>query len=159
MDVHRKDNNFQNKDNNFKTKGNICMWIEKLREAKANSGMSMKQISDASGVTEKTLTRIFAGGASMPRFGTLGDIAVALGTSLEEIFSESNARVASGDLIDVQGDVERLKAEIDLLKAENAMLKDKVGNLTAENDILRMKLEHKEEIISLHNYYNSLINK
>lgn len=126
------------------------MWIEKLKEAKVKSGMSMKQISDASGVTEKTLTRIFAGGASMPRFGTLGDIASALGTSLEEIFSESNARVASGDLIDVQGDVERLKAEI-------AMLNDKVANLTAENDILRMKLEHKEEIISLHNYYNSVL--
>ena len=128
------------------------MWLEKLKEAKVKSGMSLKQLSDCSGVTEKTLTRIFAGKASMPRFGTLGDIASALGTSLEEIFAESNAMVASGDLIDTQTD------EINMLKAENAMLKDKVTNLTAENDILRMKLEHKEEIISLHNYYKSLLN-
>ena len=128
------------------------MWLEKLREAKAKSGMSLKQLSDRSGVTEKTLTRIFAGKASMPRFGTLGDIASSLGTSLEEIFAESNAMVASGDLIETQVD------EINTLEAENAMLKDKVAKLTAENDILRMKLEHKEEIISLHNYYKSLMN-
>ncbi len=134
------------------------MWLEKLKEAKEKSGMSMKQIADISGVTEKTLTRIFAGGASMPRFGTLGDIASALDTSLEEIFAESNAMVASGELISLQTDAERLTAENNLLNAEIAMLKDKVGNLTAENDILRMKLEHKDEIISLHKYYNSLKN-
>ena len=134
------------------------MWLVKLKEAKEKSGMTIKQLSDSSGVTEKTLTRIFAGGASMPRFGTLGDIASALGTSLEEIFAESNAMVASGDLIELQAEAECLNAENNMLKAENAMLKDKVGNLTAENDILRMKLEHKEEIISLHNYYKSLIN-
>jgi transcriptional regulator with XRE-family HTH domain len=134
------------------------MWLEKLKDAKVKSGMSIKQISDCSGVTEKTLTRIFAGGASMPRFGTLGDIASALGTSLEEIFAESNAMVASGDLIEMQAEKERLTAENNMLKAEIAMLNDKVGNFAAENDILRMKLEHKEEIIALHNYYKSLLN-
>ena len=135
------------------------MWLEKLKEAKDKSGMSMKQISDKAGVTEKTVARIFSGGASMPRFGTLGDIASALGTSLEEIFSESNARVASGDLVVLQGDVDQLKAENDLLNAENAMLKDKVGVLTTEIELLKTKLEHKEEIIALHNYYNSLMSK
>jgi FtsZ-binding cell division protein ZapB len=94
----------------------------------------------------------------MPRFGTLGDIASALGTSLEEIFSESNARLASDDLITLQNEVDRLTAENGMLSAENSMLKDKVGVLTAENDLLRIKLEHKDEIISLHNYYNAVMN-
>ena len=40
--------------------------------------------------------------------------------------------------------------------AENAVLKDKVSNLSVENDVLRMKPEHKEEIIFLQNYYNKL---
>ena len=131
------------------------MWIEKLREAKEKSGLSMKQISDASGVTEKTLVRIFAGGAAMPRFHTLGDIAATLGTSLEEIFSESNARLASEDLIALQNEVEKLKTENSMLSAELSVSNGKVASLTAENDLLRLKLEHKEEIISLHNYYNS----
>lgn len=132
------------------------MWLEKLKAVKEKSGMSIKQISDCSGVTEKTLTRIFAGKASMPRFGTLGDIASALGTSLEEIFAESNAMVATGDLVDLQSVVDRLTAENGMLAAELAVTKDKVTALTAENDILQMKLQHKEEIISLHNYYNSV---
>ncbi len=131
------------------------MWIEKLREAKEKSGLSLKQISDASGVTEKTLTRIFAGGASMPRFGTLGDIASTLGTSLEEIFSESNARLASEDLIALQNEVEKLKTELSMMAAELSVSNGKVTSLTSENDLLRLKLEHKEEIIALHNYYNS----
>ncbi len=132
------------------------MWLEKLREAREKSGMSMKQISDSSGVTEKTLARIFAGGASMPRFGTLGDIASALGTSLEEIFNESNARLASGDLIALQDEVEKLKSELSMMSAELSVSNGKIASLTAENDLLRIKLEHKEEIISLHNYYNSV---
>jgi transcriptional regulator with XRE-family HTH domain len=135
------------------------MWFEKLTEARKKSGMTLKQISDASGVTEKTLARIFAGGASTPRFGTLGDIASALGTTLEDLFSESNARVATIDLIEIQGEADRIKSENDLLSAEIAVLKDKVSNLTTENDLLRLKLDHKEEIISLHNYYNSVMNK
>ena len=44
-----------------------------------------------------------------------------------------------------------------LLQAENSILKDKNGTLTAENDLLRMTLEHKEEIIALHNYYKTHI--
>ena len=44
-----------------------------------------------------------------------------------------------------------------LLQAENAMFKDKVTALTSENDLLRLKLEHKEEIISLHNYYKTIM--
>lgn len=31
---------------------------------------------------------------------------------------------------------------------------DKVATLTAEIDLLRLKLEHKEELLALHNYYN-----
>jgi cell division protein FtsB len=47
----------------------------------------------------------------------------------------------------------QINAEMALLQAELSVLKDKVVILTAENDLLKMKLEHKEEIIALHNYY------
>ena len=93
----------------------------------------------------------------MPRLTTLIDIASSLGVSMEEIFSEGNAVVATCDVIELHNENERLLAENSLIIAENAMLKDKVAALTGENDILRIKLEHKEEIISLHNYYNALL--
>ena len=40
--------------------------------------------------------------------------------------------------------------------AEKAVQDAKIVTLTAENDILRMKLEHKEELLALHNYYNKI---
>ena len=134
------------------------MWLEKLNDAIVKSGMSNKNLAEKSCVSEKTIIRIRkSGGASLPSLDTLGELCSALGTTLEEIFSESNARLASGDLITLQNEVERLTAENGLLVAENTMLKDKVGVLTTEIDLLRTKLEHKEEIIALHNYYNSII--
>lgn len=40
--------------------------------------------------------------------------------------------------------------------AENAILKEKVTALTSENEMLKMQIMHKDEIIALHNYYNKL---
>ena len=134
------------------------MWIEKLNDAIVKSGMTNKQLAEKSHVSEKTINRIRkAGGASQPSLVTLGDLCNALDTTLEEIFSESSARLASSDQITLKNEVDRLNAENGILVAENSMLKDKVGVLSTEIDLLRTKLEHKEEIIALHNYYNSII--
>lgn len=133
------------------------MWLEKLRELKAESGLTTKQIAEKSHISEKTVTRIFAGGASRPYLDTLGDIAAVLGSTLEDVFSESHARLATEDVSSLHSDLDRITAENNLLTAEIAVLKDKVGTLTAENDLLRLKLEHKDEIIALHNYYHTVI--
>ena len=133
------------------------MWLEKLRELKKESGLTTKQIAEKSHISEKTVTRIFAGGASRPYLDTLGDIAAVLGSTLEDVFSESHARLATEDVSSLHSDLDRITAENNLLTAEIAVLKDKVGTLTAENDLLRLKLEHKDEIIALHNYYHTVI--
>ena len=133
------------------------MWLEKLKELKANSGLTIKQIADRKHLSEKTVERVFSGKTDHPYMDTLSEIVSALGGSLDDLFSDTHARLASGDLITLQNEVDSLTAENNMLNAENAMLKDKVVALGNENDILRVKLEHKEEIISLHNYYNSVI--
>lgn len=132
------------------------MWLEKLLELKKASGMTTKQIAEKKNLSEKTVARIFSGETDRPYMDTLYDIVSALGGSLDDLFEESKVRLANEDLIAVQNEVGRLNAEAAILAAEIAVLKDKVVNLTAENDMLRMKLEHKEEIISIHNYYNKL---
>ena len=83
-----------------------------------------------------------------------------LDLSLDDILADGHAIVGSKRLITLQeenntlkAEVERLNAELALVTAENSIQKDKVVTLTTENDILRLKLEHKEEIIALHNYY------
>ena len=131
------------------------MWFEKLIELKEKSGLTTKQIAEKKHLSEKTVARIFSGETDRPYMDTLCDIVSVLGGALDDLFSESNARLASGDIITMQNDVDRLNAENAMLRAENAVLKDKITVLTAESDILRVKLEHKDEIIALHSYYNS----
>ena len=133
------------------------MWLEKIKELKSVSGMNTRQIAEKANMSEKTVTRILSGETDRPYMDTLYDIVSALGGSLDDLFAEGKARLASGDLIALQNDVDRLNAENGMLGAEIAVLKDKVVSLSTENDLLRMKLEHKDEIISLHNYYNSVL--
>lgn len=133
------------------------MWLDNLKELKAKTGMSSKQIAEKTNLPERTVSRIFSGDTDNPYVDTLRRIVAVLGGSLDDIFAESKTVVAGQDLVALQTDVERLTAENSLLSVENSVLKDKVATLTAESDLLRLKLEHKEEIIALHNYYKTLM--
>lgn len=132
------------------------MWLDNLKELKKEKGMSAKQIAEATNLPERTVSRIFSGDTDNPYVDTLHRIVTVLGGSLDGILADTKVVVGGSDLITLQADVDRLNGELALASAENAMLKDKVAVLTAENDILRLKLEHKEEIIALHNYYIKL---
>lgn len=139
------------------------MWLDNLKELKKERGVTNKYIAEATNLPERTVTRIFAGDTDNPYVDTLHRIVTVLGGSLDGILADTKVVVGDTDLITLQGEkdaltaeVERLNAELALVTAENAVMKDKVVTLTAENDILRLKLEHKEEIIALHNYYIKL---
>ena len=49
---------------------------------------------------------------------------------------------------------ERLKTERDKLRIENSVYQERITSLAAENANLRMQIEHKDQIIALHEYYN-----
>lgn len=132
------------------------MWLDHLKELKAETKMTSKQIAELTNLPERTVIRIFSGDTDNPYVDTLRRIVAVLGGSLDDLFAESKIIVGDHNLITAQETVEQLAAEIAMLKAENSILKDKVTTLTSENDLLRLKLEHKEEIISIHNYYNKL---
>lgn len=129
------------------------MWLDNLKELKKEKGVSIKQIAEATNLPERTVSRIFSGDTDNPYVDTLHRIVSVLGGSLDSILADTKMVVGDSNLITLQTDIDRLNGELALISAENAVLKDKVVNLTAENDILRLKLEHKEEIIALHNYY------
>ena len=133
------------------------MWLDNLKELKKKAGMSSKQIAEKTNLPERTVVRIFSGDTDNPYVDTLRRIVAVLGGTLDDLFAESKIVVGNQNLADLQSEVERLTAENGMLAAENVILKDKNVTLSAENDILRMKLEHKEEIISLHNYYKTLM--
>lgn len=140
------------------------MWLDTLKEYKRAKGLSSKQIAEVTNLPERTVIRIFAGETDNPYVDTIHRIAVALDTTLDQIFGDSKVVVGTKDLATLQDEVSRLTAELDMLRKENEMLKaetamkeSKIVALTAENNVLQMKLDHKEEIIRLHNYYGSVI--
>lgn len=135
------------------------MWLDNIKELKKTTGMSIKQISDKTNLPERTVNRIFSGDTDNPYVDTLHRIVTVLGGSLDDILADTKMVVGEKNLATLQEDVNVVSAERDLLKAENTILKDKVSTLTAEIDLLKMQLIHKEEIIALHNYYNKLTPK
>lgn len=132
------------------------MWLDNLKELKKAKGMTSKSIAEKTNLPERTVSRIFTGDTPNPYVDTLYRIVAVLGGSLDDVLADSKTVVGNANLATLQADVDRLNSELTLAQAELAVLKDKVVNLTAENDLLRLKLEHKEEIIAIHNYYNKL---
>ena len=125
------------------------MWLDKLKDLKKRSGMSTKTIAEKTNMSERTITRIFSGETYAPGIDKLRDIVYAMGGSLDDILDESDFRVPTPE-------AQALKSTINDLTAENVRLKDEIVTLKVELDRLRLTLEHKEEIIALHNYYNKL---
>ena len=134
------------------------MWLENLKELKREKGMSSKHIAEITNLPERTVVRIFSGETPNPYVDTLYRIVNVLGGSLDDILADSKTVVGCKNMATLQSDNDKLKAENALLEAELVLLKDKNVALTAENDLLKTKLEYKEEIIRLHNYYNTIIN-
>ena len=132
------------------------MWLDNLKELKKKSGMTSKQIADVTKIPESTIKRIFSGETADPYVTTIHRIVVVLGGSLDHILADTNAVLATESLVEAKETAGVAEAERDLLAAENKILKDKVAALTAEVDLLKLKLSHKEELLALHNYYNKL---
>ena len=130
------------------------MWTNKLRDFTIQSGMPIKEVAERAMVSERTINRMLEGKAKTIYADTLERWCNAIGVSMADIFAESKAVIGTENLATLQDKVDLKSAEMDMLKAENKILQDKVAALNAEVDLLKMQLAHKEEIISIHDYYN-----
>lgn len=130
------------------------MWRDNLRDFTIKSGIPIKEVAERAMISEKTINRILDGKAKTIYADTLARWCYVIGVSMADIFADSKAVIGTENLATLQDKVEIKSAEIDMLTAENKILQDKVAALTAEVDLLKMQLAHKEEIISIHNYYN-----
>ena len=123
---------------------------------KPNEGRIFLDDTELTKLPERTVIRIFSGDTDNPYVDTLHRIVVVLGGSLDDIFADSKVVVGDTNLVKLQENVDVVTAECDLLKAQNKVLNDKITALTSENELLKLQLAHKDEIIALHNYYNKL---
>jgi transcriptional regulator with XRE-family HTH domain len=139
------------------------MWLDNLKELKQEKNISSKQLAELSCLPEKTVTRILSGKTLNPYIDTLDRLATALGCTIGDILADTKAVVGDVSLPALQesfdnltAERDALKAERDLVIAENSILKDKNAALSAETDLLKLQLKHKEELLALHNFYNKL---
>lgn len=132
------------------------MWLDNLKELKKKSGKTTKQIADETKIPESTIKRIFGGDTDDPYVSTIHRIVICLGGSLDHVLADTNAVLAPESLAEAKETARVAEAESDLIAAENKILRDKVAALTAEVELLNLKLAHKEELLALHNYYNKL---
>lgn len=135
------------------------MWLDNLKNLKKEKGLSAKQIAEKTNLPERTVNRILSGETDNPYVDTLHRIVTVLDGSLDDILADTKVIVADKSLAEVQEKSDIVTAEKDLLLAENSILKEKIAALTSENEMLKMKIMHKDEIIALHNYYNKLNTK
>ncbi len=140
------------------------MWLDNLKELKKSKGMSAKQIAEATNLPERTVTRIFSGDTDNPYVDTLHRIVTVLGGSLDCILADTKVVVGGADLKELQEENVKINEQLSLLTNENAMLSAEIAvlkntncALASENEMLRLKLEHKDEIIAIHNYYKTII--
>lgn len=136
------------------------MWRERINEKREELGLSYKCIAEKTETSEKTISRLFTGKTKCPPTDLLYSVAVVLDLSLDDLLADSKSVVGGKCLAELQeennalvAEVKRLAAELALISDDNVTLRNKVAALTAENDKLHLSLEHKEEIIALHNYY------
>lgn len=132
------------------------MWLDNLKELKQKVGMTTKQIADKANLPERTVSRIISGETDHPRIDTLGIIVDALGITMQDVFADTNVVVATETLVEVKEVAEVVEAERNLVLAELEMLRAKTTAQEAEIALLKERLQHKDELLALHNYYNKL---
>lgn len=129
------------------------MWLDNLKELRKSSGMSLKQIADATKIPESTVKRIFGGETSDPYVFTIQRIVHALGGSLDHVLADTNAVLAPESIVEVKENAEAIEAKNELINVNNKMLEAKVAALETEIELLKRELQHKEELLAVHNYY------
>lgn len=132
------------------------MWLENIKELKKVTGMTNKSIADKAKLPEVTVNRIFSGDTDHPRIDTLALIVEAMGGKMRDIFADTNVIVATETLAEVKESAEVVEAEKEVTDSKNAMLEAKVTALEMENALLKKELQHKDELLAVHNYYISL---
>ena len=135
----------------------LNMWLDNLKELKKTKGMTSKQIADATKIPESTIKRIFSGETVDPYVTTIHRIVIALGGSLDHVLADTNAVLSTESIVAVRENAEVAGAERDLVLAELEMLRAKTAAQETEILLLKERLQHKEEIIAIHNYYNKLL--
>lgn len=132
------------------------MLLNNLRKLKEVSRMTYEQIAEESKTPLSTIKHIFSGDCE-PLASTLYRIVKALGGSLDDVLADTNIILSPKTLAEVQETAEVVEAERDLVLAELEMLRAKTAAQETEILLLKERLQHKEELLAVYNYYTKIM--
>lgn len=135
------------------------MFRERIVEEKKKLGITAKSMSERSRLhtPEETISRVLSGKTADPGVNTVLDVGETVGLAPYEIFMDSTLAAEFRAFLELKSKSEETEAERIRIIAENEDLKIINTTLSQKIERLEMQLQHKEEIIALHNYYNKLI--
>lgn len=140
------------------------MWLDKIIDAKKKQNITTKMMADRSRIPEQTITRILTKKTEFPRIDTVLDLGASVGLTARELFDETTSVVGDKSITVLQEELDRvnaafaaLQSDMTAISTDYAMLKSTNDDLRHENDILRIKLECKDELIRLYNRYTTII--
>jgi transcriptional regulator with XRE-family HTH domain len=133
------------------------MFRERILEEKKKLGVSTKSMSERSKLhlPEETMSRVLTGKTADPGVSTVLDMGDTVGLLPYEIFMDSTLAAEFRAFLELKSKSEETEAERIRIIAENESLKTINAGLTQKIEKLEMQLAHKDEIINLHNHYQS----
>ena len=134
------------------------MFRKRILEEKKKLNLTAKTMSDMSQLhlPEETIHRVLSGKTADPGIKTVLDLAETVGLKHYEVFMDATLAAEFQAFLDLKSRSEETESERIRILAENENLKTMNIGLIDRIRVLEMQLEHKDEIIALHNYYNKL---
>lgn len=133
------------------------MFRDRIIEEKKKLGISVKSMSERSKlhIPEETMSRVLNAKTLDPGVSTVLDIGDTVGLLPYEIFMDSTLAAEFKAFLELKSKSEETEAERIRIMAENESLKTINNTLSQKIEKLEMQLEHKKELLELHNYYKT----
>lgn len=125
------------------------MWLDRLKELKSKKNISYSTIAKITNIPERSIIRVFQGDTLNPTIDTVRRIANALDGSLDDIFAEGTVVVGGQTLKQLQEENAALCEKNNAMQEDNKALNVRVNELINENNTLREKIEHKDQLLAL----------
>lgn len=133
------------------------MFRERILEEKKKLGISAQSMSERSRmhISEETISRVLTAKTGDPGVSTVLDMGETVGLLPYEIFMDSTLASEFKAFLELKSKSEETEAERISIIAENDSLKTINASLSQKIEKLEMQLEHKNELLALHDHYQT----
>lgn len=134
------------------------MYRERIAEEKKRLNLSARTMSDLSRlhILEETISRFLSGKTNDPGVNTVLDLGETVGLKPYEIFMDATMVAEFRAFLELKSKSAETEAERVKMIAENEELKITNAGLVDKIRVLEMQLGHKEELLSVYEYFTKI---